>query len=54
MRIVAVKTYETSATVEDRGQVRVAGVPFARHGGGGHDQPPSATRRPGRIGRSPV
>lgn len=29
MRAVAVKTYETSATVEDRGQVRVAGVPFA-------------------------
>ena len=29
MRIVAVETYETSATVEDRGQVRVAGVPFA-------------------------
>jgi hypothetical protein len=23
------KTYETSATVEDQGQVRVAGVPFA-------------------------
>jgi len=23
------KTYETSATVEDHGQVRVAGVPFA-------------------------
>jgi hypothetical protein len=23
------ETYETSATVEDRGQVRVAGVPFA-------------------------
>ena len=29
MRTVAVETYETSATVEDRGQVRVAGVPFA-------------------------
>jgi hypothetical protein len=24
-----VETYETSATVEDRGEVRVAGVPFA-------------------------
>jgi hypothetical protein len=23
------KTYETSATVEDQGQVRIAGVPFA-------------------------
>lgn len=29
MRTVAVETYETSATVEDRGQVHVAGVPFA-------------------------
>ena len=29
MRTVAVETYETSATVEDRGQIRVAGVPFA-------------------------
>jgi hypothetical protein len=26
---VAMNTYETSATVEDQGQVRVAGVPFA-------------------------
>ena len=29
MRTLAVETFETSATVEDRGQVRVAGVPFA-------------------------
>lgn len=29
MRTVAVQTYETSATVEDRGEVRIAGVPFA-------------------------
>ena len=29
MRTVTVETYETSATVEDRGQVHVAGVPFA-------------------------
>jgi hypothetical protein len=26
---VATNTYETSATVEDQGQIRVAGVPFA-------------------------
>jgi hypothetical protein len=26
---VAMNSYETSATVEDQGQVRVAGVPFA-------------------------
>jgi hypothetical protein len=26
---VAMHTYETSATVEDQGQVRVAGLPFA-------------------------
>jgi hypothetical protein len=26
---VAMRTYETSATVEEQGQVRVAGVPFA-------------------------
>jgi hypothetical protein len=29
MRTVAMETYETSATVEDRGQVHLAGVPFA-------------------------
>jgi hypothetical protein len=29
MRADAINTYETSATVEEQGQVRVAGVPFA-------------------------
>ncbi len=28
MRVVAMKIYETSATVEDQGRVHVAGVPF--------------------------
>jgi hypothetical protein len=28
-REIAMSTYETSATVEDQGQVHVAGVPFA-------------------------
>jgi len=55
MRTVAVETYETSATVEDRGQVRVAGVPFAP----GTEvavtiSPRARPGAPGRIGRSPV
>ena len=53
------KAYETSATVEDLGQVRVAGVPFApgtevevvispKDGGGGsHD----SVARAGRVER---
>jgi hypothetical protein len=28
-QVVAMNTYETSATVEDEGKIRVAGVPFA-------------------------
>jgi hypothetical protein len=29
VRVIAMNTFETSATVEDQGQVRVTGVPFA-------------------------
>jgi hypothetical protein len=55
------KTYETSATVQDRGEVRVAGVPFApgtevqvtiqpaTNGGATTASPAAATDRAARL-----